>query len=89
MVERCVATFGSLDVLVNNAGIYPMAPMLTMSPAVFDKVYQINLRGLAFAAKAAAAQMIRQGTGGKIINIASIASLHPSLVAVDGGRRLK
>ena len=67
---------------MNNAGIFPSVPMLEMEPALFDKVIAINLKGLAFASKAAAAQMIKQGKGGKIINIASIDSLHPSMVGL-------
>lgn len=82
MVTHCVESFGSVDILVNNAGIYPFAPMMATTPALFDKVYAINLRGLAFCAKAAAAQMIQQGKGGKIINIASIDGLHPSMVGL-------
>ncbi len=82
MVEKCVAEFGSLDILVNNAGIFPIVPMLEMEPAVFDRVIAVNLKGLAFASKAAAAQMIKQGRGGRIINIASIDSIHPSMVGL-------
>ena len=82
MVKRCVEEFGSIDILVNNAGIYPMTPMLQMTPEVFDRVYEVNLRGLAFASKAAAARMIEQGRGGAIVNIASIDAFHPSMVGL-------
>ena len=51
MVTSCVDAFGSLDVLVNNAGIYPMSPMLETSQELFDRVYRVNLRGVAFAYK--------------------------------------
>ncbi|HVM31499.1 MAG TPA: SDR family NAD(P)-dependent oxidoreductase [bacterium] len=81
-VKACVADFGKLDILVNNAGIYPQVPLLKMEPALFDKVYAVNLKGLAFLSKAAALQMARQGHGGRIINIASIDSLHPSMVGL-------
>src|ERR1019366_498595 len=81
-IKACVSDFGKLDILVNNAGIYPQVPMLKMDAATFDKVYSINLRGLAFLSKAAALQMIKQGKGGHIINIASIDSLHPSMVGL-------
>jgi len=53
-----------------------------MDPSLFDKVLAINLKGLAFLSKAAALQMIKQGHGGRIINIASIDSLHPSMVGL-------
>jgi 2-deoxy-D-gluconate 3-dehydrogenase len=82
MASACIEAFGSIDVLVNNAGIYPMSPMLQTTPLLFDRVYRVNLRGLAFASKAAAARMIERGGGGKIVNIASIDAFHPSMVGL-------
>jgi 2-deoxy-D-gluconate 3-dehydrogenase len=81
-VAACVETFGGIDVLVNNAGIYPMAPVLEMEPELFDRVQRVNLRGAVFMAKAAAARMVEQQSGGAIVNIASIDSLHPSMVGL-------
>ncbi|HET9780885.1 MAG TPA: SDR family NAD(P)-dependent oxidoreductase [Candidatus Dormibacteraeota bacterium] len=77
-VQRVVDEFGSIDILVNNAGIYPMSPFLDMSPEFFDRVIGINLRGSVFLCKAAVAQMVKQGKGGKIVNVASIDALIPS-----------
>ena len=82
LVARCVDAFGSLDILVNNAGIYPQVPMLEMTPEVFDRVYSINLKGLAFLSQVAARRMIEQGTGGVIINISSIDAFRPSMVGL-------
>jgi len=82
IVARCVEQFGSIDVLVNNAGIFPQVPMLEMTVEVFDRVYELNLKALAFASKAAAARMVAQGSGGTIVNIGSIDSFHPSMVGL-------
>lgn len=82
MISACVREFGSIDILVNNAGIYPMSPMLQTTPELFDRVYRVNLRGLALASKAAGLRMVEQAKGGKIINIASIDSFHPSMVGL-------
>jgi 2-deoxy-D-gluconate 3-dehydrogenase len=82
MVARCVAAFGSLDILVNNAGIFPQAPVLAMSAEFLDRVLRVNLRGLILASKAAGRQMVAQGGGGAIVNIASVDALHPSTVGL-------
>lgn len=81
-IQRCVDEFGSIDILVNNAGIYPTSPVLEMTTELFDHVIDVNLRGLVFMSKAAGLQMVRQGRGGKIVNVASIDSVHPSMTGL-------
>src|SRR5689334_8550178 len=68
-VKETVQAFGRLDILVNNAGIYPMMPALQVTEELWDKVLNLNLKGLFFACQAAAAQMIAEDHGGKIINL--------------------
>ncbi len=83
LADECVTNFGSLDILVNNAGVYPMSPMLDQTRDGWQKVIDINLTGLAFISQAVAKRMVDQGTGGKIVNIASIDALHPSMVGLS------
>lgn len=71
VVDHAVATFGGLDILVNNAGIITIQPFLDITEADWDKVFDINCKGLLWCSQAAARQMIAQGRGGKIINMAS------------------
>lgn len=82
MVEETVKEFGGVDILVNNAGIYPIVPVEKMTSADFDKVIAVNLKGVFLCTKYASEQMIKQGKGGKIINITSIDALHPSSVGL-------
>jgi 2-deoxy-D-gluconate 3-dehydrogenase len=82
LVAACVERHDVLDVLVNNAGIYPQVPMLDMDPALFDRVYELNLRALAFCSQAAGRWMRDNGRGGAIVNIASVDALHPSMVGL-------
>ncbi len=81
-VDFAVSTYGGLDILVNNAGIYPNIPVMQMELEKFEKVLDVNLKSVFMFTKAAAAVMIRQGRGGKIINITSVDALHPSSVGL-------
>ena len=71
MVETTVRVLGGIDILVNNAGVFPRVPFLDMTPADWDFVHGINLRGGCFCAQAAARAMIERGQGGNIISLAS------------------
>lgn len=77
-VRETVTTFGHLDILVNNAGVFPFAAALHITAAQWDHVLTTNLGGSFFCAQVAARQMIAQGRGGRIVNIASVASFRPS-----------
>ncbi len=74
-VQRAVEVFGQLDILVNNAGIgYLQAPLLDGTAEEWRAVLGVNLLGAFLCLKHAARQMIRQGRGGRIVNIASQAA---------------
>jgi 2-dehydro-3-deoxy-D-gluconate 5-dehydrogenase len=77
-IKEAVEAFGDLNILVNNAGIYPFAPALDMTEAIWDKAIDINLKGVMFFSQAAARAMIAKGHGGKIVNIASVDAFHPT-----------
>ncbi len=74
MVEAVVRQLGRIDILVNNAGILTFGPFLQLREEDWDRVLDVNLKGQFLVAQAVARRMVRQGTGGRIINIASIAS---------------
>jgi NAD(P)-dependent dehydrogenase (short-subunit alcohol dehydrogenase family) len=71
MVETVVARAGGIDILVNNAAIFDMAPLLEITEASYDQQFAVNVKGLLFTLQAIAAQMVKQGRGGKIVNFSS------------------
>lgn len=73
LVAETVAALGRIDVLVNNAGIFPRVPFLEMTEAEWDRVLDVNLKGTAFCTQAAARAMVAAGTRGAIVNLASSA----------------
>jgi glucose 1-dehydrogenase len=72
LVDGTVAAFGRLDILVNNAGMETRTSTLDTTEHQFDMVIAIDLKSAFFGVQAAARQMIKQGGGGRIINISSI-----------------
>ena len=72
--DRVVAEYGRIDILVNNAGVSESTPLLNYTEETFDKVMDLNVKGLFHATQAAAAHMANQGSG-VILNTSSMVSI--------------
>jgi D-sorbitol dehydrogenase (acceptor) len=74
-IDACVAAVerkaGGIDILVNNAAVFDMAPVGEITEHSYDKVFGVNVKGLIFTLQSVALSMMRRGKGGKIINFAS------------------
>ncbi|MAU22927.1 MAG: sorbitol dehydrogenase [Martelella sp.] len=82
-IETVVARAGKLDILINNAALFDADNIVDITRESYERLYAVNVAGTLFTLQAAARQMIRQGHGGKIINMASQAGRRgESLVAV-------
>jgi 2-deoxy-D-gluconate 3-dehydrogenase len=82
LVATAVEERGTVEILVNNAGIYPFRPALDMTAEEWDRVQAINLRGLFLLSREFAKAARQSGNGGAIVNIGSIDSFHPSSVGL-------
>ncbi|OBT74358.1 hypothetical protein VF21_06794 [Pseudogymnoascus sp. 05NY08] len=83
LVGKTVEQLGELNVMVSNAGIIVTKRLFEVSVAEWDKVQQVNVRGMFLCYREAGRQMIAQGKGGKIIGAASIAAFRPMWDAID------
>ncbi|MFC6339762.1 L-iditol 2-dehydrogenase [Pseudomonas sp. CCM 7891] len=82
-IAAVVTQAGKLDILINNAALFDLAPIVDISRESFERLFSINVAGTLFTLQSAARQMISQGHGGKIINMASQAGRRgEALVAV-------
>jgi glucose 1-dehydrogenase len=72
LVDAAVAKFGRVDIMVNNAGVETRTSVLDTTEAQYDRVLSIDLKSAFFGTQIAAKQMIKQGSGGRIINLTSV-----------------
>ncbi len=88
MVRRVTERFGSVDILVNNAAITDHKDILEIDEEEFDRVISVTLKGPFLVGKYVAEQMVRQGKGGKIVNIASTSGLsgRPDAIAYGAAK---
>jgi len=73
MILEARDAFGRIDVIVNNAGVTRYLDVMDVEEADWDRIHRVNAKGVFFCMQRAAREMIDQGDGGRIINIASIA----------------
>jgi len=90
LMSAVLASFGRLDILINNAGICPRKPAADHTDEMWDQVIELNLTSVFRLSRAAGRHMLERGEGGKIINVASLLSFQggitvPSYAAAKGG----
>lgn len=78
LFEQIAVTWSPVDILINNAGIYPVSSLLDTTPDEWDQVVDINLKAVFLCTQAAARGMIAAGKGGAVVNIGSIEALSPA-----------
>lgn len=76
MMENVVAKYGGIDILINNAGILADARLVKMTEEEWDRVININLKGIFLCGQAAAKAMIEKDKGGVILNTSSVVGIY-------------
>src|SRR5206468_2884051 len=84
-VQQAVERLGTIDVLVNNAAIYPRSPLLELDEATWDRVIDVNLKGVFLCSQAVARAMVSQHRPGVILNITSGSAFRPTRRAIHYG----
>ena len=78
MIDGALNELHRVDILINNAGVFPRGMVLELEDETWDAVINVNLRGTWLCSQAAARVMVEQGEGGRIINFASVAAFRPA-----------
>lgn len=82
LIGNTLEKFSRIDIMVNNAGIFPYKLLKDMTEEDFMRVIAVNLRGVYLGCKKVSDQMIAQGNGGNIITVTSIDAIHPSMAGL-------
>lgn len=82
LLETTLAWTPGIDILVNDAGIFPTVPVLDMELEQFSRVIDVNLTGVYLCSRAVARHLVAQGRGGSILNITSVDAVHPSSIGL-------
>jgi NAD(P)-dependent dehydrogenase (short-subunit alcohol dehydrogenase family) len=78
LMAATVSAHGGLDILINNAGIYPVSTLMEMAEEEWDEVVDTNLKSVHLCTQAAAERMMERGVGGAVVNIASVEGHAPA-----------
>jgi NAD(P)-dependent dehydrogenase (short-subunit alcohol dehydrogenase family) len=87
--DRAVVELGGIDIWINNAGVFPNAPVLQMTDDMWDATLAVNARGVFLGAREAARRMAADGSGGVVVNIVSTAGFQaafPGMAAYVGSK---
>jgi len=79
MIDAALSELNRVDILINNAGVFPRGTVLELDEDTWNAVMDVNLRGTWLCSQAAARIMVEQGEGGRIVNFASVAAFRPAL----------
>ncbi len=79
MIDATLSELHRVDILINNAGVFPRGTVLELDDETWNAVMDVNLRGTWLCSQAAARVMVEQGEGGRIVNFASVAAFRPAL----------